>query len=100
MRRLSDLIRFGSMVLLGVAIYQEMQKPSEERTWHGKVMDFFPYDLRLPTMERFKERIWNPQEPRLWSPTVFGVGWTVNVGRLYALLTGEAGLEDTGNLQP
>ncbi|MHB1132572.1 MAG: DUF5808 domain-containing protein [Chloroflexota bacterium] len=95
MKRLSDLVRFASMVLLGVAIYQEMQRPPEQRKWHGKIMDFFPYDLRVPTVERAKARMWNPEEPRLWSPTVFGVGWTLNFGRLYSLLSGQAGLQDT-----
>jgi len=41
-----------------------------------------PYDWRRPTLARFKERWWNPDEPRLLVPKVFGVGWDINLARL------------------
>jgi uncharacterized membrane protein len=41
-----------------------------------------PYDLRKPTLERTRERWWNPAEPRLFVPKVFGWGWDVNLARL------------------
>jgi hypothetical protein len=41
-----------------------------------------PYDWRRPTLARFKERWWNPEEPRLLVPKVFGVGWDINLARL------------------
>ena len=41
-----------------------------------------PYDLRRPTVERTKSRLWNPNEPRLLVPKVFGWGWDVNFARL------------------
>jgi hypothetical protein len=37
-------------------------------------------------MERVRERIWAPGDPHLLTPQVFGVGWTVNVGRVASLL--------------
>ena len=82
MKGLSRLVQLIGMGLLGVAIYRELQKPAEERTWHGTVADFVPYDLRVPTMERAKSRLWNPDDDRILMPTVFGVGWTINVGGL------------------
>lgn len=42
-----------------------------------------PYDWRLPTPERFKKRIWNKKEHRLFTPKTFGWGYTIN---LYELL--------------
>ncbi len=41
-----------------------------------------PYDLRRPTVERVKSRLWNPDEPRLFVPKAFGWGWDVNFARL------------------
>jgi hypothetical protein len=59
------------------AVCQEMEKPKEERHWHGKV-GFIPYDFRLPTIERFKESYWNPDDSRIFTPEVFGIGWAIN----------------------
>jgi Family of unknown function (DUF5808) len=41
-----------------------------------------PYDWRRPTTARFKERLWNPSEPRLIVPRAFGWGWELNFARL------------------
>ena len=38
-----------------------------------------PYDFRFPTLARFRERIWNPDDPSIVTPTVFGVGWALNL---------------------
>ena len=41
-----------------------------------------PYDWRRPTVERYKERLWNPDEPRLIVPRAWGWGYDINVARL------------------
>jgi hypothetical protein len=41
-----------------------------------------PYDWRRPTAARAKSRLWNPNEPRLFVPRVFGMGWDINFARL------------------
>jgi hypothetical protein len=41
-----------------------------------------PYDFRRPTVARAKSRLWNRDEPRLFVPKVFGIGWDVNFARL------------------
>ena len=64
------------------AILKELEKPSEERRWYGKLASFIPYDFRLPTIERFKEAYWNPYERRVLTPEVFGIGWAINFYRL------------------
>ena len=48
---------------------------------HGKILGV-PYDLRMPTLARIKERMWNPEDPRIITPRVFGAGWTVNLATL------------------
>jgi hypothetical protein len=74
------------LALIGVAVAKELRKPPSERTWNGWIAGFIPYDLRPPTVARVRERLWNPDEPRVISPQAFGVGWTVNIGRLARLL--------------
>jgi hypothetical protein len=68
--------------LVAAAVAQELRKPSSERTWHGRLAGFIPYDFRPPTVERFKDAWWNPDEPRILTDRVFGVGWSVNLGRV------------------
>ena len=38
-----------------------------------------PYDLRSPTPERIRERVWNPIDRRIFTPHAFGWGYTVNL---------------------
>jgi Family of unknown function (DUF5808) len=72
--------------LLVAAVVKELRTPAEERTWHGTVAGFVPYDLRPPTARRFRERWWAPDDERVVVPQPFGVGWTVNAGRVVALV--------------
>jgi hypothetical protein len=64
-----------AVTLVGAAVATELRKPAEERTWRGKLAGWVPYDLRLPTLARVHERLWNPADRRVLVPTVFGVGW-------------------------
>jgi Family of unknown function (DUF5808) len=41
-----------------------------------------PYDWRKPTVARLKSRVWNPDDPRIFTPRFYGWGWDVNFGRL------------------
>ena len=59
------------------AVFQELEKPKEERKWCGKVAGIFPYDFRIPTIQRLKESYWNPYESRVFTPPVFGLGQIV-----------------------
>ena len=72
--------------LLGAAIITELRKPEDERTWHGKLAGFVPYELRRPTLERARETYWAPADERVFKPSVWGVGWAVNVGRVVELI--------------
>jgi hypothetical protein len=41
-----------------------------------------PYDWRKPTKARYRERMWNPDEPRIVTPRAWGWGYDVNFYRL------------------
>ena len=71
------LVQAAAITITIAAVCQELEKPKEERQWHGKV-GFIPYDFRLPTIERFKESYWNPDNSRIFTPEVFGIGWAIN----------------------
>ena len=81
MKMIKRLLTLAAVALGIAAVRQQMDRPSDERTWQGKVAGV-PYDLRLPTPSRIRERWWNPDDPRLFTPHVFGVGWSVNLYRL------------------
>jgi hypothetical protein len=73
------LIRLAFWGAFVAAIYQELKKAPEARTWHGKVAGTVPYDFRVPTIERFREAYWDPNTDRVFSDRVIGVGWAVNI---------------------
>jgi Family of unknown function (DUF5808) len=83
LRHIANALGMG---LLALAVIQELRKPREARTWHGSILGAIPYDLRVPTAARFRERLWAPDDSRVFMPQVFGVGWTINIGRVAALL--------------
>jgi hypothetical protein len=37
-----------------------------------------PYDWRRPSRARAGARLWNPDDPRVLTPTSFGWGWAIN----------------------
>lgn len=76
-----------SMGVVAAVVYQELQKPPEERTWHGRVGGLVPYDFRRPTLERVREAYWNPDEPRILTDRVLGLGWAINFYSLLEILS-------------
>ncbi len=56
-------LRLLTAVLAIVAVIKELRLPQEERTWHGALGGFVPYDLRMPTVERYKSTLWNLMAP-------------------------------------
>ena len=83
-RRVSKVNKYWRLALaiIGlIAVIQELRKPSDERTWNGKVADLVPYDFRMPTIERVRSTYWNPDGPII-AGKVFGVGWAPNLGAL------------------
>jgi hypothetical protein len=72
--------------MVGWAVLTELRKPRGERTWYGSLAGVVPYDLRVPTVARVRQRWWNPDDERLLTPHVFGVGWSINLARARHLL--------------
>ena len=78
-KELVKLIRTLAWTALAAAIYQELRKPPEARTWNGKVAGVVPYDFRIPTLDRLREAYWAPDNDQVFSERVFGLGWAVNI---------------------
>ncbi len=85
MKKFRQLMMGLGMGLVAVAVCQELRKPPEERTWHGRIGGLMPYDFRPPTPERLRDAYWNPDEPRIFTDRVLGIGWAIN---FYSLLQG------------
>lgn len=79
MKDLVGLVRTAIWLAFFGAIYQELKKPAEERTWHGKVVGVVPYDFRVPDLERIRQAYWDPDSDVLFTEKVIGVGWSVNL---------------------
>jgi len=45
-----------------------------------------PYDWRAPTWTVIRERMWNPKDPRIFTPHVFGWGYSINLYQLFRRL--------------
>lgn len=67
--------------IAGTAFVEQLRLAPPERTWHGRIAGV-PYDFRKPTAERSLAKLWNPDNPSICAPTLWGVGWTVNLYRL------------------
>lgn len=81
-RKVRTLMALTGAALLGAAVVTELRKSADQRTWEGSVGGIVPYDLRPPTADRVRERMWAPDDPTIFTPHVFGVGWSVNLGRI------------------
>lgn len=79
MKDLVKLIRTLAWMTFAAAIYQELRKPPEARSWNGKVAGVVPYDFRIPTIDHLREAYWDPENEQVFSEKVFGVGWAVNI---------------------
>jgi uncharacterized membrane protein len=79
-------VKVVAIGLLVAAVVQEASKPHADRTWHGRVFGFVPYDFSPPTWGRIRRAYWNPEDGRLFTDRVMGVGWAINLHRARALL--------------
>ncbi|MGH2427952.1 MAG: hypothetical protein ACRDGV_03540 [Candidatus Limnocylindria bacterium] len=80
-----DFLWLLRMLVLGAlagALWTELRKPPAERTWHGKLLGFVPYDFRVPSLEELRLAYWNPHSHRIFTDRPLGVGWAVNIPTL------------------
>jgi len=80
------VVALASLAALAAAVTKELRLPRERRSWQGTVLGVVPYDLRPPTLAVIRSRFWAPEDPRIFTPRVFGVGWSVNLARLVDLI--------------
>ena len=76
-------LKLLAAVLAIAAVIKELRLPKEERTWHGALGGFVPYDFRMPTFNKIKGTFWNP-DGAIVVNRAFGVGWTINLGAIVA----------------
>ena len=95
------LIQAVAITITLAAVCQELEKPKEERHWHGK-LGFIPYDFRLPTIERFRESYWNADSSQVFTPEAWGIGWGINFRALLEKmrLIGESYISEEDFLMP
>jgi hypothetical protein len=72
--------------LTAAAVVQELRRPPRKRKWHGRIVGV-PYDFRRPTWKRVRRAWWSPRDRRVLMPRAFGLGWDLNLGRLWRLAT-------------
>ena len=76
---MSGLIRLALLVVVAGVVYAEVRKgPGDERL-HGKSLGFVPYDLRPPALAQMARTYWDPNDPRVLTGRVSGIGWGVNL---------------------
>jgi hypothetical protein len=73
------IIRTALLGAVVAAIWSELRKAPEDRTWNGRLFGVVPYDFRLPSIERLRQAYWNPRSPKVFTERPVGVGWAVNV---------------------
>ena len=98
---ISRLIQAAAITITLAAVCQELEKPKEERHWHGK-LGFIPYDFRLPSIERFRESYWNTDSSQVFTPEAWGIGWAINFHALLEKmrLIGESYISEEDFLMP
>ncbi len=74
-------LKMLAAALAVAAVVKELRLPKDERTWHGALGGFVPYDFRMPTIDKIKATFWNPDGSIIVN-RAFGVGWTINLGAL------------------
>lgn len=74
------------VLVMALAVVRELRLAPENRTWHGTVLGFVPYDFRRPTLERVRRAWWAPDDGHLLVPRALGVGWSINLAHLVQLL--------------
>ena len=73
MRTLGSVWRLVATVI-SVAVVVHAYRTRQSHGTYYKV----PFDFRFPTVDRIRQRLWNPRDHRIFTPSVFGVGWSVN----------------------
>ena len=82
MKEFKSAIKIIGVALVAAAVARELAKPAQERTWRGRLQFNVPYDFTIPSAQRLKEAYWNPDDDRIFTERVLGVGWAINAHAL------------------
>jgi hypothetical protein len=85
MKFLLRLVQLAALLVLVQALREQLSRPPEERTWHGRVW-LIPYDFRLPTLGILRDAYWNPDSEQLFTDRVLGIGWAINFAHLLRIV--------------
>ena len=94
MRSLGSLWRLAAAVFTVATVVHAYRTRQSHGTYHR-----VPFDFRFPTVDRIRKRLWNPRDHRIFTPSVFGVGWSVNfheAGRRLGLVEAPGDHDDRG----
>ena len=86
MKRLNTIISVLLFASFAAAVAEQLRRPPELRTWHGRAFDLIPYDFRPPTLDRLTEAYWNPKSSTIFTERPLGIGWGINFAALYSWL--------------
>ena len=75
---LQGLMSLTALVLMGLALAEQLRLPPAQRTWHGHLWGLVPYDFRTPTLDRLWKAVWDPDSQSLVKDKALGLGWDVN----------------------
>ena len=81
---LKRVIQLVVLFVLVQAIREQLEREPEERTWQGQIGPI-PYDFRVPTLDRVIDAYWNPDNQRLFTDKVVGIGWAINFAQLWRI---------------
>lgn len=71
--RIAKIVKFLAAAFFAATVTYAIKTKQS----HGKFVGV-PFEFRFPTMHRIKKRMWNRDDPRLFTERPFGVGWTIN----------------------
>jgi hypothetical protein len=85
--RLNRSERAGILAAIATAIVGTVAFMRRET--EGELMGI-PYSFSPPTVERLKARLWNAEDARVFTPHLFGWGWSINfyqIGKRLGLIS-------------
>ena len=71
-------LTYIAQLLFTVATVAAFVYAMRTRQPSGRILEV-PYEFRAPTSDRLRERLWNPDDPRVFTPPILGVGWSINL---------------------
>jgi hypothetical protein len=84
------LLTWIALIVTAMAVWEQLRRPMTVQPTPNTVGRNRRSSSGFHHRERARSRWWNPDDERLFLPTVFGVGWTVNLARLPKLLASAA----------